>query len=102
MMASHTPGPWTTSPVGRVVANCGNGPRATVWADEPELFTQEVIRANARLISAAPEMFEALKELLSGHDNLYVAHFGPNADPTRDIATHAARAALAKASGGQP
>ena len=33
----------------------------------------------------------AMRELLSGHDNLYVAHFGPNSDPMNDIAARAAR-----------
>ena len=37
---------------------------------------------------------EALAELLSGHDNLYVAYWGPHADPRNDIATKAARQAL--------
>ena len=38
------------------------------------------------------ELREALRELLSGHDNLYVAHFGPASDPRNDIAAKAARA----------
>jgi hypothetical protein len=33
----------------------------------------------------------AMAELLSGHDNLYVAHFGHLADPRDDIAAKAAR-----------
>jgi hypothetical protein len=33
----------------------------------------------------------AMRELLSGHDNLYVAHFGPDSDPMNDIAARAAR-----------
>ena len=36
----------------------------------------------------------ALAELLSGHDNLYVAHFGPNSNPHDDIAAKPARRAL--------
>lgn len=37
---------------------------------------------------------EALTELLSGHDNLYVAHFGPGSNPLDDIAAKAARETL--------
>jgi alanine-alpha-ketoisovalerate/valine-pyruvate aminotransferase len=40
-------------------------------------------------------LVEALRELLSAHDNLYVAHWGPNSDPTIDIAAKPARQALA-------
>ena len=36
----------------------------------------------------------ALAELLSGHDNLYVAHFGPGSNPHDDIAAKPARRAL--------
>lgn len=40
----------------------------------------------------------ALAELLSGHDNLYRAHWGhlPTCDPTDDIAAKAARALLSE------
>lgn len=47
----------------------------------------------------ANDMLAALKELLSGHNNLYVAHFGPDSDPHDDIAAKPARAAIAKAAG---
>lgn len=33
----------------------------------------------------------ATAELLSAHDNLYIAHFGPHSDPRNDIASRAAR-----------
>jgi hypothetical protein len=36
----------------------------------------------------------ALGELLSGHDNLYIAHFGPDSNPHDDIAAKPARRAL--------
>lgn len=39
--------------------------------------------------------FDAVVELLSGHDNLYRAHF-PGCDPRDDIAAKAARALLSK------
>lgn len=41
------------------------------------------------------EQIAAIKELLTGHDNLYRAHFGEASNPEDDIATHAVRALLA-------
>jgi len=40
----------------------------------------------------------AMRELLSGHDNLYRAHFGylPTCNPENDIAAKAARQILAQ------
>jgi hypothetical protein len=40
------------------------------------------------------QMRAALAELLSGHDNLYVAHFGPTSNPHDDIAAKPARRIL--------
>jgi hypothetical protein len=37
---------------------------------------------------------DAMAELLSGHDNLYRAHFGDGMDPRDDIAAKAARSLL--------
>jgi hypothetical protein len=48
-------------------------------------------------IEAADEIARlraALGELLSGHDNLYIAHFGPDSNPHDDIAAKPARRAL--------
>jgi septal ring factor EnvC (AmiA/AmiB activator) len=47
------------------------------------------------------ELLAALQQLLSGHDNVYIAHFGPNSNPHDDIAAKPARAAIAKAKGGK-
>jgi hypothetical protein len=69
-MSKHTPGPWTAKmskwheesllvqagmPSNRVLARFGS-------ATEP---LDDTDRANARLISAAPEMLEALKDVVN-------------------------------------
>ena len=51
------------------------------WTDACEAYRDDILRLR-----------EAMRELLSGHDNLYRAHFGhlPGCDPTDDIAATAA------------
>lgn len=56
-----------------------------------------VLAANIRMADQNAEIEQlrtALGELLSGHDNLYIAHFGPGSNPHDDIAAKPARAAL--------
>ena len=57
--ATHTPGPWHDSGNPEYEIYKGNNPIASVIPS----FTAED-EANARLIAAAPEMFEVLSELL--------------------------------------
>ncbi len=96
-MSAHSPGPWTVDPVsptwveetsgGRMnVADCdvGRGRR-----------TDEQRVANARLISAAPEMKTALEECL----DLLECVTRESDQPRIEQAVYAARAALAKAGG---
>jgi len=94
--AKFTPGPWkwredaveedgstmrTLAPGVLILDDMGGGP----WGDE-------VDRANARLIAAAPDLYEALRNLLSAAE----AHiFSTECQAQRD----AARAALSKAEG---
>lgn len=96
MSVKHTPGPWHVQPSdhpggllikpipGQVVAQCDELPE---------------MEANARLIAAAPEMYEALRNFVS---------IVPRADArdTRDTsynnARTQARTALAKAEGRSP
>ena len=55
---SHTPGPWKIMPLGTVIyAPSKVGPNVTICTGTTP--------ANARLIAAAPELLEALKELTS-------------------------------------
>jgi hypothetical protein len=44
--------------------------------------------------SEIEQLKAAMAELLSGHDNLYIAHFGPTSNPRDDIAAKPARRAL--------
>ena len=97
MTAKHTPGPWKT--------------RKGFFSDSVEIYKPKhlkkpfipteiaVIRvegpegeANARLISAAPELLEALRGMLE----VFGDEFGIGSSETCD----AARAAIAKATGG--
>lgn len=45
--------------------------------------------------------FDAITELLSGHDNLYLAQFGEHSNPRDDIAAKAARAAVSTGKRGE-
>jgi hypothetical protein len=96
MSSKHTPGPWTYSLNTGVVRSESNDlPKWSHhvicdlrrWSHEGDTFIHP---GNARLIAAAPELLEALKEMLEvwEEDHAYGA-------------THAdkARAAIAKAEG---
>jgi len=94
----HTPGPWET------LGKQGY----TVWANDSILFSSNLPRsspegrANARLASAAPELLEALKELLKadvyadGEGIVFIEH-GDTESCTQAVSK--ARAAIAKAEG---
>ena len=62
---NHTPGPWHYDPDGEVWATRVNGQDVTIC---PEWLWARSLRdegmANARLIAAAPELLEALQDLL--------------------------------------
>jgi hypothetical protein len=60
----------------------------------------EVSLLNAVIRELAAEKMAtlaALRELLSGHDNLYCAHFGAASNPADDIAARTARRILDEA-----
>ena len=66
VVSTYTPGPWRWSGVGRICSIAGTYPRnivADVWNKENGEATPEEL-ANARLISAAPQLVEALKALV--------------------------------------
>ena len=98
---SHTPGPWVV-----VRPPLGAGPQAPLWVNACDVRIANVFEedaskksANAAIISAAPEMLAALKNLeslVSGwlHDANSPSHGIP--------ALVAARAAIAKAEGKTP
>jgi len=102
-MSAHTPGPWEIADAtniftklgaanaagiecdandGWLIADCSPGV-SFVKGEETELSLTET-KANARLIAAAPDLLEALKQLVNADDGL-----SPELD--------AARKAIAKA-----
>ena len=113
----HTPGPWAVTccldywvQAGDVgVALCGDldwqGPDSNCVRDQREM------EANARLIAAAPELLEALKAILAADP--VTVHVGYDSSPgggayiyaeavrLDDDAFIKARAAIAKATGGE-
>lgn len=103
MKTKFTPGPWSSPENKSQYSNVrdlfnGNGQRfATIQFGSPSReVTEDEIEANARLIAAAPEMYEALENIL--RLSIFKAH-GTAYDQEQ---VEKARAALAKASGGQP
>lgn len=90
----HTPGPWAISQNNPRLVKHLSGP---VLAECGPVNTEEA-QANARLIAAAPELFDALNKLLSRaeyHLDRSATHDGlMNVDAIVD-----ARAVLAKAKG---
>ena len=93
----HTPGEWFTHREGHstVYVECriGGGLIQEVAACRPTAAGREQQEANARLIAAAPELLEALQE---------VADCGAEAWGEDRPCVRIARAAIAKATGGQP
>lgn len=116
-MAKHTPGPWM---VGGIYPK-GEEDRRAITADDGTKYhrrrtvarvvtptgyadTHPEIEANAHLIAATPEMYEALKSLIYTASKLWDM-VKPIKDSDAVIATHPiiekAKAALAKAEGGE-
>jgi hypothetical protein len=102
-MSDHTPGPWEA---GRPdMSTIVDGvPSKWIYAGETYVAVAsgmasldfDVVMANAYLIAAAPEMYEALKYI---RENCFIYH-----DSSMDIDNDACRladAALAKAKGGE-
>lgn len=90
--ARHTPGPWSLGPAAVVLGADGRRVcQLAVRIDDTDV-------ADARLIAAAPEMFEALLLVLAGYTKL-----GPFDEPLggseQTPAINAARAAVRKALG---
>lgn len=93
-----TPGPWNASNGG-----CGPG-TFRIYSEEPSVFLcaafstdyagAEQVESNARLISAAPEMYEALRAIAERYEECWKI-----GDSAGLRALGAARAALAKAEG---
>lgn len=99
MSEGFTPGPWAVSEDERPGMEWN---RHIVLAGDPDLriafmTSDGPTEANARLIAAAPQMFEALKELVEDYADL-CATIGYREEEIAEIKV--ARAALAAARGG--
>ncbi|EMB3082932.1 hypothetical protein MCL91_04445 [Providencia rettgeri] len=112
-----TPAPWLTDRnnchSGHIatVHGCENNDWVEIWStDWPE--SESVQEANAHLIASAPELLEALRELIQAHEySLRIGHeriieLGGDCDSpelmiTKDSPLNKAKAAIAKALGQQ-
>lgn len=103
-MSKHTPGPWELSEA-EYKEGFGTYRRVEQVEQFGDVVASVCIRhtvnhtlnaagdANARLIAAAPDLLEALKDMLDGHEDACTGYGEGSADK--------ARAAIAKATGGE-
>ena len=63
---AHTKGPWKIVGKQRIADGLGSVEIGKVWANNPDVY------GNARLISCAPELLDALK---SAHSENYLGHY---------------------------
>lgn len=99
MPKHHTPGPWWVDDDGYIGAGSGDDyvTLAEILGANDEV---EVIRANVALITAAPELLDALQEILPIVEYLAPEKFDDAAHQEAFEATLArARAAIEKAKG---
>ncbi len=99
MCNNHTPGPWWVDEDGYIAAGGGDDyvTIAEILGANDEI---DVIRANAALIAAAPELLDALQEILQITEYLAPEKFDDAAHQGAFDATLArARAAISKAKG---
>ena len=94
---SHTPGPWDVEPKGSRHFVDGADGLAVAYLGWAGVRERSEIEANARLIAAAPELLEALERISTAYDET-LRH--PIAAPLLQ-AIYGARAAIAKAKGGE-
>jgi hypothetical protein len=108
MESKHTPGPWRQGAYLELVM-AGNTAVAEVYVDgcrhpgsDEEFIASEEANANAALIAAAPDMYEALRHAASSYHHPKCKAKGDYAgNPELYCTCHVqkARAALAKAEG---
>ena len=96
MSAKHTPGPWSVDEPWQVWAESAGAYVAITQVEEFETLPRDQIEANARLIAAAPTMYEALT-LIANTDPVDAALGPQRAVRIARAAIGVARAAIAKA-----
>lgn len=67
-MSAHTPGPWAYRPSNDGHFIAGAGENSGYLAEVRQCRSKQDIRADARLIAAAPDLLAALKAILSEVD----------------------------------
>lgn len=101
-MSKHTPGPWFTEGVERsgIYVNLGSQQFKVACA----LFGHPIdeVRANARLIAAAPLMLEALRAIADFIPTTSAKEGGAATHSANVRAADLVRAAIATATGEQP
>jgi hypothetical protein len=96
MNGKHTPGPWKASDrFPGVILDDHAIPRQLASV---AILSDSEQDANARLIAAAPDLLEQLKNILARFENCARIH-GNTEDWVIDAATEKARAVIAKATG---
>lgn len=64
-MSAHTPGPWAYRPSNDGHFIAGAGENSGYLAEVRQCRSKQDIRADARLIAAAPELLESLQSVLN-------------------------------------
>lgn len=96
-MNAHTDGPWVSE--GQFITGPGRITLAEAFISlEPEIDIDA--EANARLIAAAPDMYEALVDFIAVIDDARPCSLCHRDDHTSDCPMIPARAVIAKATGG--
>jgi len=99
-MSNHTPGPWVAKEsefpkVINIHVNVEGSPIANVATDF-NWRPKEEGKANAQLIAAAPEMYDALKELVDLVEGIMLGDYKPDS-----FTLQPARFAISKAEGSE-
>lgn len=104
-MTQHTPGPWNIGTKNGARVWSENGETLIADANASESLRKEIKKANARLIAAAPDLLEALESAWLWMENQADGQ-SKGGHATFDLMMlreqrDLARAAIAKATGGQ-
>jgi len=95
-MSNHTPGPWRYEASTKTIRACPSN----YWLATMDSWDGAVNNeANARLIAAAPDLLEALEELVSRRESVCAERGEMDRLAGSDGRYNRARAAIAKAKG---